>query len=63
MPKPYAAALLPVGTVPLHDGDRYTKVKPSKHEPWPWESEHGARYGDEWASRALADGAEIEEQK
>jgi hypothetical protein len=61
MPKPYAAASLPVGTVLLYDGDRYTKVKPSKHEPWPWLAEYGTWYGDEGASRATADGAEIKE--
>ncbi len=60
MPKPYAAAALPVGTVLIFDGDRYTKVKPSKHEPWPWVSEYGTPYGDEWATRAIDDGAEIE---
>ncbi len=61
MPKPYAAASLPVGTVLLHDGARYQKWAASNRRPFPWMSETGTPYTDEWATRALNDGAEIEE--
>jgi len=61
--KPYRTALMPVGTVIEHDGDRYYKTRESRHEPFPWTDEFGgefgADYGDERLSHLLDDGGRV----
>lgn len=53
---------MPVGTVIEYGGERATKTHRSALEPFPWLAEYGTQYGDEWAARALDDGAEIVEE-
>lgn len=62
MPKPYRTALMPVGTLIEYDGMKVKKTDSSEHEPFPWTSEIGTPFSDEWAARAIDDGAEIVEE-
>ena len=65
MPRPYPTAALPIGTLIEHDGMRVKKTHKSSQEPFPWTSEYGTEFSDEWATNALAEGAnliEAEEQ-
>lgn len=59
MAKPYRTAAMPVGTVIVHDGERVTKTRKSSQDPFPWVSEYGTEYGDEWAAHRLDEGATL----
>jgi hypothetical protein len=47
---------MPVGTLLIYDGVKVKKTHDSKHHPFPWTSEHGTEYGDEWAASVLDKG-------
>jgi hypothetical protein len=59
MPRPYPTARMPIGTVIEHDGMTVKKTHNSAREPFPWTTADGAEFGDEWAARAIADGATV----
>ncbi|RKR92721.1 hypothetical protein BDK92_7199 [Micromonospora pisi] len=61
MPRPYWTAALPVGSVIEHDGMTVKKTHDSDREPFPWTSENGTEYDDEWAANAVADGGVLTE--
>lgn len=63
MAKPYSTAALPVGTLIEYDGMRVKKTHESRREPFPWTTEDGVEFGDEWAANALADGGNLTERK
>jgi hypothetical protein len=64
MAKPYSTAALPVGTViEPRDGFKVKKTHRSGGEPFPWTSEAGTEFSDEWAARAIAEGAAVTEPK
>lgn len=62
MPRPYATALMPVGTVIEHDGETYKKTHESRHEPFPWTTENGCEFGDERMRDLLDDGGQVVEE-
>jgi hypothetical protein len=62
MTKPHRTASLPLGTLIEYDGMKVKKTHDSPHEPFPWTSECGTEFSDEWAAQAIADGANITEE-
>lgn len=63
MAGPYRAATLPVGTLIEYDDMKVKKTHESAHEPFPWTSEEGTEFSDEWAARAIAAGASVSETR
>jgi hypothetical protein len=62
MARPYSTAALPVGTlIEAWDGMKVKKTHESAHQPFPWTSETGTEFSDEWAARAIAAGAAVTE--
>jgi hypothetical protein len=62
VPRPYPAThYMPIDTVIDHDDMTVTKAHDSAREPFPWTTADGAEFGDEWAARAIADGATVTE--
>lgn len=60
--KPYRTALMPVGTVIEHDGDRYRKTDESRYEPLPWTTSYGGEHSDERMVHLLNDGGQVIEE-
>lgn len=61
MPRPHPTSLMPVGTVIDYDGDTWKKTHDSRRESFPWTSETGGEYGDEWMAEMVARGAQVKE--
>lgn len=57
----WPTADLPIGTVITHRADLVVAIRVgNRHDPFPWRTDTGGEFSDEWAARVIDAGATVE---